>query len=417
VNFTGKIPECTGDLCAFVERLCDQIDAVELRILALLPETGRRERLLSDARRLLAEYPDPARRPPLFGIPVGIKDLYHADGFETRAGSRLPPEALAGREGPAVKRLKKAGALIVGKTVTTEFAYFSPGPTCNPHNIAHTPGGSSSGSAAAVAAGECALALGTQTIGSVTRPAGYCGIFGFKPSLGRMTTCGVIPFSRRVDQPGFFAPDMAGILRGARVLIPRWHKIFPAPVRPLTLGIPGGPFLAQADETVRGFFEQQLQKLENLGHKIVHLDLFPDIARIGAFHRALTAVDIAKAHARLFRLYEPLYSEATRTLILNGQTADDTGANASMAELRARMDEAMARRGLDLWLSPAATSPAPEGIAATGSPLMSLPFTHAGVPTLAVPAGKTRSGLPLGLQFAGRFGQDEVFLSCMAALP
>ncbi|HAU29621.1 MAG TPA: amidase [Rhodospirillaceae bacterium] len=417
ISFAAPLPEMGDDLMAFVNALCDRIEAVEPYIHALLPEEGRRARLLADAARLLSTYPNAGVRPPLFGVPVGVKDLYHVAGFKTRAGSRLPPEPLTGAEGPVVRRLKDAGALIIGKTVTTEFAYFSPGPTCNPHNITHTPGGSSSGSAAAVAAGECALALGTQTIGSVSRPAAYCGVFGFKPSFGRMSVQGVIPFSPRVDQMGYFAPDMAGILGAAPVMCDKWNTETPLPaVRPLVLGVPQGKYMAQADDTVLAFFKAQCERLSDLGHKLIPCDPFPDITRINAIHRTLNALDLAKVHAAWFAKYEALYSPQTRALILEGQTADDTGADQSIAGLRARMDGMMESLGLDLWLAPATTTPAPEGLSATGSPLMNLPFTHAGIPTLAVPAGKTTSGLPLGLQLAGCFGRDEDFLSLAASL-
>src|SRR5687768_9417567 len=149
---------------------------------AMMPEPGRFERLQREAEALLARYPNPAERPALFGVPVGVKDILHVDGLVTRAGSKLPPEELQGPESAVVSALKQAGALILGKTVSTEFAYFGPGPTRNPHNPAHTPGGSSSGSAAAVGAGLAPLALGTQTIGSIIRPAAYCGVVGYKPS-------------------------------------------------------------------------------------------------------------------------------------------------------------------------------------------------------------------------------------------
>ncbi len=415
-SFAASLPDTGDDPIGFVETLCDRIEAVEPHIHALLPEEGRRMRLRADVQRLLATFPDPGKHPVLFGIPVGIKDLYHVEGFETRAGSRLPPSILAGCEGPVVRRLKDAGALLIGKTVTTEFAYFSPGPTANPHNPAHTPGGSSSGSAAAVAAGECALALGTQTIGSVSRPAAYCGVFGFKPSFGRMSAQGVIPFSPRVDQMGYFAPDMKGILRAAPVMCDRWNVVSPPAQHSLVLGVPQGEYMAQADAAVLAFFEAQCARLTQLGHKIVPCDPFPDILRINAIHRTLNAVDLAKVHAVWFSEYEALYSPQTRALILEGQTADDTGADQSIANLRARMDGMMESLGIDLWLAPATTTPAPEGLSATGSPLMNLPFTHAGIPTLAVPSGKTASGLPLGLQLGGRFGRDEDFLALASLL-
>ena len=151
-------------------------------------------------------------------MPVGVKDIFHAAGFETRAGSQLPPELLTGPEADAVGRLRAAGCLILGKTVTTEFAYYEPEPTRNPHNLAHTPGGSSSGSAAAVAAGLAPLALGTQTIGSVIRPAAFCGIVGFKPSYGRISPEGLIFFSPSLDHVGLFTQDVAGMSLAAAVL-------------------------------------------------------------------------------------------------------------------------------------------------------------------------------------------------------
>ena len=176
------------DLASYVDEMCDRVDAVDPAIQALLPEPGRRERLLTEAAGLERRYPQPASRPPLYGALVAVKDIFHVHGFVTRAGSNLPPELFAGAEASCVTQLREAGALILGKSVTTEFAYFEPGPTRNPHALDHTPGGSSSGSAAAVAAGLCQLAVGTQTIGSVIRPAAFCGVVGFKPSLDRIAS-------------------------------------------------------------------------------------------------------------------------------------------------------------------------------------------------------------------------------------
>ena len=185
---SGSLP-----LERYITETLEALDARESLLQALVPEHDRHARLLRDAASLELRFPDPARRPPLYGMVVGIKDLFNVDGLPTRAGSLLPAEAFAGPEAETVSRLKAAGALVLGKTVTTEFAYFTPGPTRNPVNPNHTPGGSSSGSAAAVAAGYCRLALGTQTIASVTRPAAYCGVFGFKPSQGRMSAAGIFP--------------------------------------------------------------------------------------------------------------------------------------------------------------------------------------------------------------------------------
>ena len=189
----------------YVEAALDRVERYEGRIRSLLPEPGRKERVLAEAAALEAAWPDPASRPPLYGALLGVKDIFAADGFDTRAGSRLPPESFAMPQGPVVSALRAAGAIVLGKTVTTEFAYFAPGPTANPWDLSRTPGGSSSGSAAAVAAGFCSIAVGTQTIGSISRPAAYCGVTGWKPSYDRTSRDGVVPFSPSLDHVGLLA--------------------------------------------------------------------------------------------------------------------------------------------------------------------------------------------------------------------
>ena len=214
---SGRQPldEYIGETCARIEQL-------EPRIRALLPEPGRRERLIAEAKALRERFPEPDRRPPLFGILVGVKDIINANGFPTRAGSTLPPEVFAGPEATCVRRLRAAGALVLGKTVTTEFAYLDPGPTANPSDPARTPGGSSSGSAAAVAAGYAPLALGSQTVGSVIRPAAFCGVVGFKPSYDRIPTDGVLCFSRSVDCVGLFAQTSFASWSACKIAPSRW---------------------------------------------------------------------------------------------------------------------------------------------------------------------------------------------------
>ena len=205
-------------LSLYLEQMNLRIARVDPHVQALLAEEQRVQRLQRDAHTLRASYPDPAQRPSLYGCLVGVKDIFHVDGFVTRAGSALLPQSFAGAEAAVVERLRQAGALILGKTVTTEFAYFEPGPTRNPYDLSRTPGGSSSGSAAAVAAGQCQLALGTQTIGSVIRPAAFCGIVGFKPTYNRIPTAGLIYFSPTVDHVGLFTQDIAGMHVAASAL-------------------------------------------------------------------------------------------------------------------------------------------------------------------------------------------------------
>ncbi len=182
------------DLIEYINKLESSFHKIEDLVLAFVPEEGRFVRLHREARELVEKYPHPEDRPDLFGLLVGVKDIFHVDGFPTRGGSNVPAKILQGNEARCVTQLKEAGALVMGKTVTTEFAYFAPGATRNPHNLKHTPGGSSSGSAAAVAANLVPMAFGTQTIGSITRPASYCGVIGFKPSYERISRAGVIRF-------------------------------------------------------------------------------------------------------------------------------------------------------------------------------------------------------------------------------
>ncbi len=335
----------TLDLEAFVRRLCDRIDAVEPRIEALLPEAGRRERLLREAGRLKLAYPDPHSRPPLWGVPVGIKDIFHVDGFVTRAGSALPPDVLTGDQGDAVTSLVQAGALLVGKTVTTEFAFFEPGPTRNPHNPQHTPGGSSSGSAAAVAAGICALALGTQTIGSTIRPAAYNGIVGFKPSYGRISSAGLIPFSPSVDTVGLFTQDVEGMRQAAAIVCEGWRKPAPGAELPL-LGVPEGPYLEQLSPQSRAAFDRQCASIMQAGYTLRGVEVLPDLEQVAARHRRLVAAELATVHVDWYAAHGALYRPRTAALIQEGRqvSAAEVEVRARRASRAARYDRAVDAR-------------------------------------------------------------------------
>lgn len=371
---------------------------------AFLPEEGRFERLHREA--------DALPEGVLSGMWIGVKDIFHVDGFPTRAGSRLSPEELRGPEAASVTRLKQAGALVLGKTVSTEFAYFAPGPTRNPHHPERTPGGSSSGSAAAVAAGLCPLALGTQTIGSITRPAAFCGVVGFKPSYGRISTEGVIPLAPSVDHVGFFTPDVETAVLAARVLIPDWAA--PSVRRRPVLGIPEGPYLSRPSEEGQIHFHAACERLKRAGFEIWSMPVMPDFEEIETRHRRLVAAEAAQVHAEWFRRFRSLYAPQTADLIKRGQTVSAAELEQDLAgreKLREELTASMDAHAIDLWLSPPALGPAPRGLASTGDPIMNLPWTYAGMPTLGLPAGVNAEGLPMGLQVAGRFGADEELLA------
>ena len=203
---------------------------------------------------------------PLRGMLAGIKDIFHVDGLPTRGGTSLPVEALSGATGNAVNRLVRAGALMAAKTVTTEFAYFEPGPTTNPWHASRTPGGSSSGSAAGVAAGYFDVALGTQTVGSVIRPAAFCGVPGYKPTLGAIRRDGLLVFSRTVDHVGLFSRTWEDMLAAADAL--SIAPIAPAPSETSVLGLITGPYAQQASEYMRGQVAAWCGRMEQAGFQV-----------------------------------------------------------------------------------------------------------------------------------------------------
>ncbi|GHO88817.1 amidase [Dictyobacter formicarum] len=401
------------DLLTYIHAICDRIDALEPQIQALLPEPGRRERLLMEATRLQRRFPYPEQRPPLYGVLLGVKDIFRADGFPTQAGSQLPTGLFEGPEASCVSRLREAGALVLGKTITAEFASDEPGATRNPHHLEHTPGGSSSGSAAAVAAGFCPLALGTQTMGSVIRPAAFCGVVGFKPTYGRIATDGLILYSASVDTIGMFTQDVAGIAAVAPLLCTDWQETAVV-THPPVLAVPEGPYLAQTEPEALQSFWQQVSQLEKAGYTIKRVAAFNTIQGIKEQSRYLTSAELAQVHAHWFATYESLYRPRTVEKIRSGQQVSPeqlAQARAGRAVLRAEMEALMRQESFDLWICPAAIGPAPAGIASTGATVMNSPWSYAGMPALSLPAGKAKNGLPLGLQVVAPAMADEQLLA------
>ncbi len=414
----GKLQALAADLregdglFSFIDLLVARFGTREGELRAFVPEAGRFDRLRREARELLERHPNPEDRPPLFGVPVGVKDVFHVHGFLTRGGSRLPPEELHGLEAESVTALRSAGALILGKTVSTEFAYFAPGETRNPRNPGHTPGGSSSGSAAAVGAGLCPLALGTQTIGSVCRPAAFCGVTGFKPSYDRISRSGLVPLAPSLDHAGTFTADVAGAELAASLLCRGWKEA--ELDRQPVLGVPEGPYLKRASDEGREHFAAVRGRLEEAGYAIKAVPALDDFARVKARHGVIVAAEAARVHARWFPRFEHLYHEKTAELLRRGAEVSPENldvALAGCARLRRRLTTLMDEHGLDLWITPSATGAAPAGLDFTGDPVMNLPWTQAGLPAASLPAGRNAEGLPLGLQLVGRWWSDEKLLA------
>ena len=402
----------------YIREICRTIEKCEGAVQALIPEDNREERLLGDLAGLDNLYPNPEKRPPLFGVPVGVKDIFRTDGFETRAGSELPSELFDGKEASVVSKLKNAGALILGKTVSTEFAYFEPGPTRNPYHTEHTPGGSSSGSAASVACGYTPLALGTQTIGSITRPAAFCGIVGYKPSYNRIGKDGVIPFSTSADHVGLFTQDLDGIAIAASVVCENWTRYDNIDSVKPVIGVIGGKYLEQADHEILALFSKSVDALVEQGYSVKHLNIFENISEINSVHRKMISHEFSMVHKEWYENYGQLYHQASKDLIREGTKVTEAAYSESLAGrgvFRKFVDRNQVDNQIDFWLSPASTSTAPRGMA-TGSPLMNLPWTYAGLPTLTVPGGLSEKNLPFGLQFAGSFNEDEKLLNFTKAV-
>ncbi len=397
-----------GEISAaeLISSLQAHFDSREPEVLAFLPEPNRFARIQREAEELLKKYPDHKQRPPLFGMTVGVKDIFHVDGFTTQAGSKLPAEDLQGGEAASVTQLKNAGALIMGKTVTTEFAYFTPGPTRNPHNPNHTPGGSSSGSAAAIGAGLCNVSLGTQTIGSVIRPAAFCGVVGFKPTYERISRKGVIPLSPTLDHVGLFAPDVDSARQVVSVLIGDWR--LETTGRKPTLGIPDGPYLSCASDYALTCFNNLCDSLAQAGYTLRRVHVMDDFQQVRDRHDAIMSYDAANVHEQWFAKHENLYSQKFADLIRRGQKVFDRQSHLEARDqFRDSITQTMKENQIDLWICPPAVGPAPKGLESTGDPVLCLPWTQLGFPAINIPTTKNEDNLPMGLQLVGKWNADE----------
>ena len=390
----------------------ENFDKKEQSVKAIIPEKNRKQRLLQEAEKLGKKFPDIEKRPPLFGVPIGIKDIINVDNFETQCGSNLPAELFKSKEATLVSRLKNAGAIIFGKTVTTEFAYFEPGPTRNPHDYTRTPGGSSSGSAAGVASGFFPVAIGTQTIGSIIRPAAFCGVVGFKPSFNRIPIDGVIPFSVSADHIGIFTNTVKDAKITASVLCDNWNNNVNFQKEKLVIGAVSGDYINQAEPEMINFYKNKIEEYKKQGHIIIEIDLFGDIEKINTAHKKMNAAEFAEVHEEWFENYEKLYRTKTKELILDGKKitiGELSQARLGRIKLRNKIEQLKKENNIDVWLSPAAPGEAPEGMA-TGSPLMNLPWTYSGLPVITIPGGRSKNNMPLALQFTGSFMKDEELL-------
>src|SRR5690242_3353625 len=391
---------------ASLTRIAKRDEAV--RAWASLDEAG--------ARAVARERDEEARagraRGPLHGIPVAIKDIYHVAGLTTTCGAASAFHVKPTEDAVAVARLRAAGAVVVGKAHTTEFAYFEPGPTRNPWNHAHTPGGSSSGSTAAVAARMVPLALGTQTVGSVLRPAAYCGVVGFKGTHGLVPTDGVVPLAWSLDHVGIFAREVADVALALGVLAAR--PLAPDGALPPRLAV-ASELLDRATPEVAAQVRAAAARLARAGASVEEVKLPASFVGIHAAGRTVLEVEAAAYHEPLYARHAVEYRPRTRELITTGLARPAVAYVHAQRARRAFRDDVMPLlASYDALLSPTAASTAPEGLAVTGDPWFCAPWSSAGVPALSLPIDVSPQGLPHALQLVGASGHDTMLLAVAA---
>ena len=399
---------------SMVENLVRRIDRLEPSLKAWV--TVDRDGATKAADALDRELADKGPRGPLHGIPLGIKDIYYTAGMKTTACSKIHADFVPSFDAASVARLKEAGAIILGKTVTTEFASGDPPPTLNPWHSSHTPGGSSSGSAVAVAVRMCPGAMGSQTGGSILRPASYNGIVGFKPTFGRISCYGVIPLAWSLDTIGPMvncvedAAIMLQALAGydardpgsADAPVPDYRQALGRMDNPPRIGLIRGFFLDGSDPEVRKHTEGVAEGLASAGAVVEEVNPPPSFATAHHVQWVVNNTETAAYHEENFRNRANDYSATLRKRIEVGiltPAVRYVQAQRLRRVFRREMETLASR--WDVLLTPTTPTAAPRDLSTTGDPVFQSPWTSCGLPTITLPSGLSRStGLPLGIQLA-----------------
>jgi Asp-tRNA(Asn)/Glu-tRNA(Gln) amidotransferase A subunit family amidase len=362
-------------------------------------------------RDQFAALPKDTSHLPLAGITVGIKDIFDTSDMPTTYGSAAFANHRPQADATVVAKLRAAGALIMGKTVTTEFAHQHAGPTTNPHSVERTPGGSSSGSAAAVADEMVTMALGSQTGGSTIRPAAFCGIVGFKPTHGKVSLEGVGPLSVTMDTIGLMARSMTDMCLLSSVLLEN-HDLVQAPATPRVGWYPS-PEALEADPDALRALERARDVLKAAGVQIVDIDLpAKDFLALGQSNRLIMAYDAARSYETVYRNKAADLGASTVTLIETGLLITDEQFKKELLHVeKCKALFAKAMVGVDAVLTLGAPGQAPLKSTGTGLSTFNRAWTTLGVPCITLPFGRGDAGLPLGVQFVGALGADSKLLA------
>jgi Asp-tRNA(Asn)/Glu-tRNA(Gln) amidotransferase A subunit family amidase len=351
---------------------------------------------------------EPTGTGALSGIPFAVKDVIETRGLPTEYGSPLYKGRIGTSDAAIVRELRRRGGVLLGKTQTAAFAYRKPPPTRNPRNPAHTPGGSSSGSAAAVAAGMAPLAIGTQTGGSVLRPASFCGVVGFKPTYGLLSTDGVMEYSKSLDTLGFFTHTAADMIA--------FWEAFGRPIGSagdVVLGVPDP--LPSVDAEMAAAFADAVRRLRNAGHAIRSIDIATMLMKLRDAGETTSTYEGARAHEARFKEFGDRLDDVA-VMVRNGLKIGDSeyaAARRVVADCRDAIADVY--RATPVILVPAAPGPAPLGLSSTGDATMNYPWTALGTPAISVPMAVS-NGLPLGLQLTANRGEDARLLRTAVAV-
>jgi aspartyl-tRNA(Asn)/glutamyl-tRNA(Gln) amidotransferase subunit A len=415
-NFTadpGRVRELARDIAAqrlspvaLVERYLARIADVDRYVECWRQLDG--ERALAAAQEREREAATGISRGPLHGVPIAIKDIIDVEGLPTRANSRSRASAAAAdADAEIVLSLKSAGAIVLGKVHTTEFAYFDPSPARNPHDIKHTPGGSSSGSAAAVAAGMVPAAVGTQTVASVNRPAAYCGIAAFKPSTRSLSTYGITPLAPSYDTPGFYGWSVADAIYVYQAIAPAFlsARRRRAPAK-LAVCIPDDAHICDAIPEIKDAVLRLADQFANAGHAVERLPSPISFQRLSSIQRSTMAYEAGRALRHLLQQPVGAIGEKLVQLIHQGLAMAPGRYWEERREIDQMRNTLFAELKADVFLWPATPAAAPAGLSWTGDPKYISPWTALAGPIVSLPAGFTADGLPLGTILSSRPGSD-----------
>ena len=406
---------------ALAQSLLERIDSLE-RLNAWI--TIDREDVLGAAQEREEQVAQGRILGPMHGVPVGLKDIYYTAGMKTTANSKVYADFVPSFDATSVRKMKEAGAIVLGKAMTTEFATSDPSIAVNPYHPDHTAGGSSSGSCVAVASRMCAVALGSQTAGSTVRPAAYNGIVGLKATYGRISRAGVIPVAWSLDHVGVLvrtvrdAALMLGVLAGydpddpssSLAPVPDYMAALGRQQSPPRLGLMRQYFYDRCDDEVRSHTDSVVQKLASTGATVEEVEAPPSFAYVAGAHRVLSNTECAAYHEEVFRQRKDDYSPQIRANIEMGMLMPGVRylqASRLRRVVSRELNDIASR--YDALIVPTAPSEAPD-TSTTGDPALQVPWTFAGMPTINVPSGLSANGLPLGVTLAtGTLEEERMF--------